>query len=320
MNRSWTARLIALAFGLGSLAAGVLAQWGRTNARLDLLGHFAPVWLAVALATALLALAGTRGAWRVSLLALAFLGAAFSASLLAPEFARPIRPAVGGEGAPRLRLIQFNSWDANIDPARTADWIAAQHPDVVTIEEVTPVLRLALEARGLRYTKGMVSAAIFSRAPPAPAPFMVPQPFWRVLPDFARATFNAPGGAGAFSVIAVHLNRPTIAESAGQPGALVRFLTLYPQDRLIMAGDFNRTPWSFDLRRLDDRFALERLDRALPTWPARLWVKGRRLRLPPLLPIDHVYVGRAWRLVALRRGPPMGSDHYPLVVDLALED
>jgi endonuclease/exonuclease/phosphatase (EEP) superfamily protein YafD len=40
--------------------------------------------------------------------------------------------------------------------------------------------------------------------------------------------------------------------------------------------------------------------------------------LPALLPIDHIYAGRAWRTVRLVRGPRVGSEHYPLVIDLAL--
>ena len=37
----------------------------------------------------------------------------------------------------------------------------------------------------------------------------------------------------------------------------------------------------------------------------------------PLLPIDHLYAGPGWATVSVRRGPPLGSDHYPLVVTLA---
>ena len=36
----------------------------------------------------------------------------------------------------------------------------------------------------------------------------------------------------------------------------------------------------------------------------------------PFLPIDHVYVGSAWRTVSVVAGPPIGSDHRPVVVEL----
>ena len=86
---------------------------------------------------------------------------------------------------------------------------------------------------------------------------------------------------------------------------------------LILAGDFNSTPWSFTLRRQDKRLGLERLTRALPSWPTArrtIWGIGWPL---PVLPIDHVYAGRAWRAVSVRRGPSLGSDHFPIVVQIA---
>jgi endonuclease/exonuclease/phosphatase (EEP) superfamily protein YafD len=47
------------------------------------------------------------------------------------------------------------------------------------------------------------------------------------------------------------------------------------------------------------------------SWPAT--------RSPiPILPIDHLYAGPAWRTVNVERGPHLGSDHYPLVATLML--
>ncbi len=85
----------------------------------------------------------------------------------------------------------------------------------------------------------------------------------------------------------------------------------------ILAGDFNAAPWSFALRRQDaalQNLGLARLTRALFTWPTP---RFRRFALPspvPLLPIDHVYAGANWRAVSVTGGPPLGSDHFPVVV------
>ena len=40
----------------------------------------------------------------------------------------------------------------------------------------------------------------------------------------------------------------------------------------------------------------------------------------PFLAIDHVYAGAAWRTVSVERGPARGSDHFPVVVTLALSE
>jgi endonuclease/exonuclease/phosphatase (EEP) superfamily protein YafD len=81
--------------------------------------------------------------------------------------------------------------------------------------------------------------------------------------------------------------------------------------RLILTGDFNSAPWSFTLRRFDRRVGLRRRTRALATWPTR------RFAMPfPFLAIDHVYAGSDWKTVSVRRGPRLGSDHFPVVVIL----
>jgi endonuclease/exonuclease/phosphatase (EEP) superfamily protein YafD len=85
---------------------------------------------------------------------------------------------------------------------------------------------------------------------------------------------------------------------------------------MIVTGDFNSTPWSFQRRRWDRAIGIPRRERAVPSWPARNY---KRLKWPgmPFLPIDHVYAGPAWATVNVRRGPRLSSDHYPLVVTLA---
>jgi endonuclease/exonuclease/phosphatase (EEP) superfamily protein YafD len=78
--------------------------------------------------------------------------------------------------------------------------------------------------------------------------------------------------------------------------------------RLILAGDFNITPWSRGMRRQDKLLApLRRWTVAWFTWPAR--AAGFAWPLP-LLPIDHVYAGPAWGSVRLRRVRIPGSDHF----------
>jgi endonuclease/exonuclease/phosphatase (EEP) superfamily protein YafD len=95
---------------------------------------------------------------------------------------------------------------------------------------------------------------------------------------------------------------------------LARLIRMYPSaDRLILAGDINRTPWSFALRRLDRSLPLQRVDRAAFTWPARI---GASDWPAAILPLDHVYAGSAWRLVNAGVGPSVGATHRPLVVDL----
>jgi endonuclease/exonuclease/phosphatase (EEP) superfamily protein YafD len=311
-------RAAAFVLAGAGLVGGLVAQGGRFSPWLDLASHFAPIWLGAALLAGLWAALGERSASRRVLLVLAALGAATSGALIAPELTRPLpRPAPPGSVF-RLRLIQFNTWENLADPTGVADWIASQRPDVVTIEDVTKRLREALIQRGFQYMGGVENVAIFSRPPRVRAPFVIPRPMWPNLPAFSRASFAGPDGGPPFTVVAVHLTWPTRPNRWPARAALAALLDRYPHDRLIVAGDFNLTPWSFALRRLDRRLGLERRDRAIPTWPAWQPQAGGLVSAPAVLPIDHVYAGAGWRTVAIGRGPRLGSDHYPLIVDLAL--
>ncbi len=313
--------ICALAFIIGGLclAAALLAQGGRVDPWLDLLTHFAPAWLAGALVTIGCGLSLAKGLARRGLLILGVLGVLAAGGLIAPELTRTIRPSIRAPAATQIRLIQFNAWEENANPERAADWIVSQNPDVVTVEELTPAFQNALVARGLVFNKGVSTTAIFSRGVRDRHPFAVPSADWKLLPEFARASFPAPDGGEDFSVVAVHLTWPSLSSQWGQREVFASLLDLYARDRLIVAGDFNLTPWSFALRRLDGRLGLERRDRAIATWPAMQWIRGRLVMLPAMLPIDHIYAGPAWRTVRLARGPRLGSEHYPLIIDLALE-
>ena len=303
----------AFVLGFLCLAADAAAQGGRVSALLDLSTHFAPFWLFGALVVVLYGAFFARPDRRAPLIAIGVVGAVAAAVLIAPELARSIPRAAPGPRA--LRLIQVNAWDQTFAPEGTAAWIARERPDFVFVEEVEPRIAAALLRRGFVCTPGVGHVAIFSRAKPIGAPARLAPYEWRKMPPFARATFGA--GAAHYTVVAAHLPQPIYRVAGAERRMLATFVSRYNDDHLILAGDFNLTPWSFALRSLDRSLALRRVDRAQVSWPARLDLGGFHVTTIPVLPIDHVYVGSAWRLVSLRRGPTLGSDHYPLEVVLA---
>jgi endonuclease/exonuclease/phosphatase (EEP) superfamily protein YafD len=95
--------------------------------------------------------------------------------------------------------------------------------------------------------------------------------------------------------------------------ALVAF-SKAQQGPLIVAGDFNLTPWSEYFR--DALSAAGLQDAALGfgiarSWPAQFAPVGMR--------IDHCLLSPHWRSVSADVGPALGSDHLPLVADLQLQ-
>ncbi|PZQ59203.1 MAG: hypothetical protein DI570_16605 [Phenylobacterium zucineum] len=276
----------------------------------DVLAHFAPIWVAAGLAcliaAALMRLAPLR---RLSLVCGA-VAAVAGGYLVMPELLRPMEPAAAPGAAGQIKLIQFNAYKRNGDVRQVADWLIAQDPDIVTLQEARHDLRDEL----LRRTDWSVAGArehvmIFSREPRLR---MVRPPLQNSVLTYVNATYL--GSAGPFEVISTHFDWPTSGTFAQQHADLAKVTAALPRERMIVTGDFNTTPWSDALRRTDASLGLRRVDRALFSWPAQ--VGGRPWPLP-VLPIDHVYVGRDWKVVSIERGPALGSDHYPLIVVLS---
>jgi endonuclease/exonuclease/phosphatase (EEP) superfamily protein YafD len=312
---SRVARLAVGLLGVLCLLAAAAAEGGRWSPRLDLLANAAPLFMAGSLVTLVCGLIGRRGRLLISLLGVG--GLVAGAPLILPEFVRPIPSPPAAPNAVRLTLIELNAWGANPTPALAAAWLASRKPDVIVIEDVGPLLATDLLDRGYQFTRGIDGTAIFSRRVPAPAALKVPPPLWPLLPSFARATFESQGRS--FSVVGVHLRRPYDQGAVGGTAAFASLIAGLDHRRLIVAGDFNLTPWTFALRRLDGELALERRDRAMFSWPAVIPHGAGMIAPAPFLPIDHIYAGSAWRTESIELGPNLGSDHYPVIATLALE-
>jgi len=309
---------------LASIAAlaTVVGGMGVFSDRLDALNHFAPALALLALLSFVLGVASGAGTLAIGLSLAA--GAGMFA-LIAPELlARAWRPPAGRHGA-MLTVMQFNLWGANRDPGATAAWIESQDADILILHEavgaaegIPPALAWLYPHRIPGPSSPKSSTLILARASPAAAGTLPSTAFGR-RPAAVWASFGQ--GEAAFTVVGVHLAQPLPAgPQQAQSRRLATELARFEPSSLVVGGDFNSTPWSFSLRRQDARLALERRTRALATWPARS-VGRFPWNLPfAWLAIDHVYAGRAWATVNVRRGPRLGSDHLAVVVVLARRD
>src|SRR5690606_38520127 len=101
---------------------------------------------------------------------------------------------------------------------------------------------------------------------------------------------------------------------SAQLAALAGYATQFKGPSII-AGDINVTPWSPLFESVKNRSGLR--DSGLgfgyqPTWPTMLPFAIQRI------PIDHVLISKHFHVSHRALGPAMGSDHFPLIVDLQL--
>lgn len=302
-TNTWGAAVTAV--GVTCAAAALAGHGGRFSPALDVATHFAPLGLAVAILGAVGAL-GAGPPWRRRALGAALLAAGAWALLMAPEYLRPPPPSAPSTAKGQIRIVQLNALKRNTELDRVVGWIAAQDPDIITLQEARHDLRDALVRRtGYHVAGAREHVMILSRRPRLR---MVRPPLGKSPLTYVNATY--PSDSGPFEVVTTHLDWPIYDTHPRQLADLASVVRRRPRDRMILTGDFNSAPWSFGLRRTDEALGLVRRDRALFSFPA---LDGA----PPLLPIDHVYAGPGWRTVSIERGPDLGSDHYPVMVILA---
>jgi endonuclease/exonuclease/phosphatase (EEP) superfamily protein YafD len=313
----WLWKLIGIGgvgLSLGAAVVSIAAHGGRFSERLDVLTHFAPIYTAAATLALLLALTRS-GLIRVVLAGSGFAGLASALWLMAPEtLGAKLDPRAAPPVTGAIKVVQFNAWGRNARADEAVAWILAQNADVIFLQEGGRMRDSLARRGGYQITCGHCASLILTRSDPEGV--HAPSRFERDKVFLAAATLA--DHRGTFTVVGVHRHWPVrFAQAARQASQLEQLLSRYDRKRVILAGDFNSTPWSFARRREDISLGLIRRTRGLPTWPAER-VSHNRLPAPfPYLPIDHVYAGSDWATVSVERGPRLGSDHYPVVVTLA---
>jgi endonuclease/exonuclease/phosphatase (EEP) superfamily protein YafD len=298
--------LVGFCLGLATLAAFFGGSWWV----LDLLAGFRHQLAAGLIICAFIAVLAN---WKKTALAIGLL-AAMNLFVIAPLFFGPSRPETG-----QLRILSFNVLASNRRFAEVIDFIRATKADVVVLHEVTRRWEDAVEEASLTFddwpyeiTETRARGDLFGSLVLVEAGGMV-ESFGFAVTDPRAAEIKLPEGV---AILAIHPVSPSNEFRADQNDRQLQFAADWAvaQDGLaVVAGDFNATPWSYGFRRLLSSADLSNSARGF----------GLDLSYPananPLLrvPIDHLLFSDGMAVVDRRLGPAMGSDHFPLIVDLA---
>jgi endonuclease/exonuclease/phosphatase (EEP) superfamily protein YafD len=222
------------------------------------------------------------------------------------------------DGVP-LRVVTANVRSQNRTPEKVLELVRGADADLVVL----------IDTRLNRWQRVLTALA-------AQYPYQAP-PTWRERPPvvlFSRHPIlkervaRAPGGRRPYLVAevatgdqtlvvaGVHSSSPLPSKDSYSRNREIDHIVELARDRgqpLIVAGDFNTTPWS---PHFQDRLAAVGLRNAadghgyVGTWPTWFW--------PALIPIDHILLKGPLAVTTIRRGPRIGSDHYPIIADLRL--
>jgi endonuclease/exonuclease/phosphatase (EEP) superfamily protein YafD len=289
--------------------ASVFGLLDRVYWPFELADVFRLQYLIVLLAAGLAALA----LHRPRLAAVAAAAAAVNLAVLGVSL-MPTATAAPGSPAGSLRLVVANVEVGNTDFAAVERLVAQTRPDVFGVTELTPAmaehLRRALPAYRVRLVRPRYDAygiGVYSRRPLLSARVL------RLPADGPPTIVARVLVAGRpVTVVVTHVHTPFAGSiHVRQLQALARTPL---GTRVAVCGDFNSPPWSGPLRdyasdaRLRDLYGGRAWSGySWPTWSSLLRV-----------PLDNCFVSADVSVRAHHDGPRDGSDHRPLVVDLAV--
>jgi endonuclease/exonuclease/phosphatase (EEP) superfamily protein YafD len=290
-------------------------------------GAFSPALDMIADATPALLLGGVL-AWLIAraldapvVATVALLGAAAPPGIvIAAEAFFAVRAPVA-EVPAALKVMSINLWSENNDLVAIERLIADERPDVLLLQEAYGAkfdellerLDDTFPTNVSRYQH--CSARVLSILPLIE---IVEQRLAGADCATAAVRLALPErlGGGELLVASVHLPGARHGEDSRSLYATLRSSLANRSARsAIIGGDFNITPWSWELRRFDLIKGISRRTRAMFTWPAPKQ-ESSLFAIPAFLPIDHIYASEDWRTLNARRGRPISSDHYPVIVEL----
>lgn len=307
-----------------------LARGGARAGPLGVVRELTPYLLAPAI---LLVAAGVLlRAWAPP--ALGLLSLVLVATALKPVWLGRRHPARPPLAPARFRILTLNAGGNAGAPevTRIERTVGVLDADIVALQELTPEtlarLRDALAGR-YAYCHGGWPAVVFSRLPiRAGCALRFPtrgSDAQRVEIDVAGRTlvlFNVhitrPGHELDGRLARFRLVRDYDPTTRDADAALVQAHAGRASSACVLAGDLNATEWSHPYRLLTTTLvdAFRAAARGWGnTYRLSLW-PGRRLRVP-VARIDYVFHSRELVTLEARVGPDSGSDHLPVVADLA---
>jgi endonuclease/exonuclease/phosphatase (EEP) superfamily protein YafD len=331
-----TKRILTILLGLGILGVTAVTAvpllWPLIP-RATIFAPMAPQCAALGLLLAGIALIGRRR----KLAALSLVVAVWNGQLIWPDVSpfRAVSPAAAGQ--PVLKVLNFNIRFKNRNLDAVADYLIASGADVIGLIEATPRSKAALARLKTVYPYSIDCVGmeldcqnmLFSKLPLKKS---YAGPIDGRYPYIAMAEVGVPG-ASPVTIGVTHLSTPFTKqraplgpvdpalpaprlagapdlEQSHQAANLAGFLQRQPAD-FVLLGDFNSAPWSPLQQAFRTVSGLDDRGHFLPSWPTSVWPIFR-------ISLDQVFVRGRVQVTQLRLGPDIGSDHLPVVAEIAI--
>ncbi len=292
-----------------SLSCTWLGSMGRYGWVFELLSHFRLQYVIVCSIWVIYALIRRRTA----LVMISLISVLWNAQII--HAFQQTAEVLNTKGEPPLRVVTFNVLTNNKNQVAAVNHLMQSNADIVCLLEVDDTWRVALEPLRVKYphrveelNDGSFGIACYTRLP-LKSTEVRRFTTWRM----PTVVFNLDHLGRPLTFIGTHPIAPIGGfkthewrEQLSGIASLVAGLS----GEVIVAGDFNATPWCEGMRLLRELGGLD-FHSVDPVWPPT-W----GLNLPVMIPIDHVLLKRGLTVQKRTIGPEMGSDHRSVTVEI----
>ncbi len=300
------AAIVLALFSVGTL----FAEWHRN---LELFSHFRlQYFVSSLLLLAVFAMLRRRN-FSLLLVALVLLNAWF----VLPWYVGDDRTAAVASGG-TIKILQANVLHKNTETTALLAQIDAEKPDLVILLEMTPLWLQAMQSLRAEYPYSVTEAqqgpfgiGLFSKLPLEDAKIVQAPPVG--LPEI-RVTVLM--GEQQVRLASAHpmppVGRANIEARNLQLAALGNDLGRSARP-MVFIGDLNTSMWAPTYLAFEQASGLRNGRKGfglIPTYPTFLPIAG--------IPIDHCLVSEEFKVLEFRTGARIGSDHWPIIVTLAL--
>lgn len=304
-------RVLAYCALLVPITFTALALTGRWFRPMDSFSHFfhyyCLAFAGIAVLATVLKLKGPAATAVVSLIC--------TTLLLGPAkpFAFAMIQSEKGGGSNTFKILTLNLLYANDHIQQVADYIQQQNPDIILLQEVSPVNREVIELLQEHsfhqrcWVSPVMETAVLSRIEPTAQ---------GCLPNAEVPWMDLSLNGKQVRTISVHLNWPWPFSQWRRIDDLRNDLAALPEKLpVILGGDFNAVPWSHAVRTVEDITGSS----IVPGFRVTLYGYNTPFKVPLLVPIDQILLPDGATAKSAIVGPEIGSDHRPVSVAFSLK-
>jgi len=291
-------------------AATATSLLGQTSWLFDLTTHFRVQYAFVLISAGVILLVLRR--FRIAAVSMLF--ALPNLALMAPFY---VPDHSSSHVGPPVKAIFMNLMVTNREYGKAAECVRSHDPDFVAVAELNEAWLTSLRQRLQDYPhvvsrtrEDPFGIGLFSKRP-----FTLSTVLDLGTLGFPTIKASIMAGGRRLTIFVVHPPAP-IAEMfrEEQVKQMKRLAALVMKEKdVVVLGDLNTTQWSPLFRDLLGNAGLLDCRSGFglhPTWPTTFpWL---------LIPIDHCLVSNSLVVRKLTTGPTIGSDHYPLVLELGV--